>query len=240
MRAAAADGAGRRLSTSRGRPARCRPASTSPLGAPRPPQPLLVYFHGGGWVIGDLDTHDALCRFLARTPAARAVGRLPPRARAPLPGRGRRRAARLRRAAPHADELGADPARIAVGGDSAGGNLAAVVCQLAARRRGPQPAFQLLIYPVTDTGGDRALARELFAEGFLLTRARWTGSRTSTCPTARRATTRGLAAARRGPLRPAAGLRRDRRLRPAARRGRGLRGAAARGRRAVALRRSRA
>ena len=68
--------------------ARCRRGSTSPCGAPQPPQPLLVYFHGGGWVIGDLDTHDGVCRFLAEHSGCRgALGRLPPGARASLPRR---------------------------------------------------------------------------------------------------------------------------------------------------------
>jgi acetyl esterase len=77
--------------------------------------------------------------------------------------------AALRWAVEHAEELGADPARVGVGGDSAGGNLAAVTAQLAARDGGPAPVLQLLIYPVTDFTRRTGRSRELFAEGFLLT-----------------------------------------------------------------------
>jgi acetyl esterase len=77
--------------------------------------------------------------------------------------------AALRWAIEHAGELGADAARVGVGGDSAGGNLAAVVAQLAARDGGPAPALQLLIYPVTDFTRATGRSRELFGEGFLLT-----------------------------------------------------------------------
>ncbi|MBP1688158.1 MAG: lipase/esterase [Deltaproteobacteria bacterium] len=105
------------------------------------PLPILVYFHGGGWVFGDLESHDGVCRALAN--AANGL-------------------------AEHAGGLGGDPTRIAVGGDSAGGNLAAVVALMARDRQGPQLAYQLLVYPVTDTACD-TVSRQENAEGYLLT-----------------------------------------------------------------------
>ena len=134
------------------------------------PPPLVVYFHGGGHVIGDLDTHDQPCRFLAReTPAVvLAVDyRLGPEHR--FPAAVEDALAAFRWAHAEAATLGADPARIAVAGDSAGGNLAAVVAQLTAAEDGPAPAFQALLYPVTDYSVKRR-SYELFGEGFFLTR----------------------------------------------------------------------
>ena len=139
-------------------------------GAPSPPQPLLVYFHGGGWVIGDLDTHDGACRFLAEHGGCRVLSvgyRLAPEH--PFPAPVEDAVAAFAWAAEHAGKLGADPERIAVGGDSAGGNLAAAVCLQARDADGPQPAMQLLLYPPTDAAGGQG-SRDLFAEGFLLTR----------------------------------------------------------------------
>ncbi len=138
-------------------------------GAPSAPQPLLVYYHGGGWVIGDLETHDGLCRFLAEHSGCRVLSvdyRLAPED--PFPAPVEDAVAAFRWAAEHAGELGADPARIAVGGDSAGGNLAAATC-LQTRGEGPRPAMQLLLYPVTDAVGGQG-SRDTFAKGFLLTR----------------------------------------------------------------------
>ncbi len=134
------------------------------------PAPLLVYYHGGGWVVGDLDTHDGVCRFLAAAAGVAVLSvdyRLAPEH--PFPAAVEDSLAAFAWAAENAASLGADPARIAVGGDSAGGNLSASVSLLARAAGGPTPAMQLLIYPVTDAlGGQRS--RELFAEGFLLTR----------------------------------------------------------------------
>lgn len=142
-----------------------------PPSAPAPPRPLLVYFHGGGWTIGDLDTHDGVCRFLATHTGAAVLSvdyRLAPEH--PFPAAVEDAFAAFRWAAEGAAELGTDPARIAVVGDSAGGNLAAAVSLLARDGGGPSPAMQALIYPVTDAvGGQRS--RDLFAEGFLLTKA---------------------------------------------------------------------
>jgi acetyl esterase len=142
-----------------------------PNGATPAPRPLLVYYHGGGWVIGDLDTHDGVCRFLAAEGgiAVLSVGyRLAPEH--PFPAPLDDSLAAFRWAVEEAGELGADPARIAVGGDSAGGNLAAALCLQTRDAGGPSPALQALIYPVTDAVGDQR-SRELFAEGFLLTKA---------------------------------------------------------------------
>jgi acetyl esterase len=133
------------------------------------PAPLLVYYHGGGWVIGDLDTHDDACRFLASRAAVRVLSveyRLSPEH--PFPAPVEDAFAAFAWAAANVAELGADPGRIAVGGDSAGGNLAAVVSMIARDGGGPSPAMQLLIYPVTDARGEER-SRRLFAEGYLLT-----------------------------------------------------------------------
>ena len=141
----------------------------APHAAPTP-GPLLVYFHGGGWVQGSVQTHDASCRLLAHLSGVRimSVGyRLAPEH--PYPAAVEDAVAAYAWAADHADRLGADPARLAVGGDSAGGNLAAVVA-LAARddERLLDVVFQLLLYPVTDvTAKTESYAR--FSSGYLLT-----------------------------------------------------------------------
>jgi acetyl esterase len=135
------------------------------------PHPLLVYYHGGGFVICDLDTHDNVCRLLCKHGGVNVLSvdyRMAPEHPFPAPVEDARAA--LRWAYEHVSELGADPERIAVGGDSAGGNLATVVCQLAARDGGPAPVFQLLIYPVTDFSVERP-SREKFGVGFFLTAA---------------------------------------------------------------------
>ena len=134
------------------------------------PAPLVVYYHGGGHVICDLDTHDQPCRFLAAQVPAPVLSidyRLGPEHR--FPAAVEDSLAAFEWARSHAAELGADPERIAVAGDSAGGNLAAAVAQLAAAD-GAGPAFQALIYPVTDYSSKRP-SYETFAEGFFLTRA---------------------------------------------------------------------
>ncbi|MEZ5559231.1 MAG: alpha/beta hydrolase [Pseudomonadales bacterium] len=131
---------------------------------------VLVYFHGGGWVIGDLDSHDETCRRLCSR-AGIAVVAVHYR-RAPettYPGAAEDCYAATCWVAEHAATLDIDPQRIAVGGDSAGGNLAAVVAQMARDRGGPAIRFQLLIYPVTDAAFDTPSYRDN-AEGYLLSR----------------------------------------------------------------------
>ena len=132
--------------------------------------PLLVYFHGGGWVIGDLDTHDTLCRELANGAGCAVASvdyRLAPEHRFPAAVDDCIAATRwLRR---HAGALQLDATRLAVGGDSAGGNLAAVVA-IAARDAGDPPIrFQLLIYPATDMRRG-APSHTTNGQGYLLTR----------------------------------------------------------------------
>jgi acetyl esterase len=141
-----------------------------PLGPPRA-RPLVVFYHGGGWVVGDLDTHDGVCRFLAREVDAcvLAVGyRLAPEDR--FPAAVDDAVAAFRWAVAQAPALGCLPARVAVAGDSAGGNLSAVVSLAATRAGGVRPAAQLLVYPVTDLV-HRHPSYRLFAEGFFLTAA---------------------------------------------------------------------
>jgi acetyl esterase len=130
--------------------------------------PLLLFFHGGGWVYGDLDSHDPTCRFLAEHSGVRVLSveyRLAPEHA--FPAAYDDAVAAYRWVVDHAPELGGDPARLAVGGDSAGGNLAAVVALLAAREGLPL-AFQLLVYPGTDAS-NRTESKRLFGRDFYLT-----------------------------------------------------------------------
>jgi acetyl esterase len=134
------------------------------------PFPVLVYYHGGGWVLGNLDSHDALCRLLTNRSGAVVVAadyRLAPEHK--FPAAVDDAYAVLEWVAKEAGALRVDPARIAVGGDSAGGNLAAVVAQLARDRRGPAIVTQVLIYPVTNYAFDTASYTQN-ADGYLLTR----------------------------------------------------------------------
>jgi acetyl esterase len=134
------------------------------------PTGALVYFHGGGWVIGDLDSHDETCRRLCRGAAVRVVSVHYRRApETTYPGAAEDCYAATAWVAAHVGELGADAARIAVGGDSAGGNLAAAVALMARDRGGPALRFQLLIYPVTAADFDTRSYRDN-AEGYLLSR----------------------------------------------------------------------
>lgn len=115
------------------------------------PAPLVVYYHGGGWVIGTIETHDATCRALANTSGAAVLSvgyRLAPEH--PYPAPIEDCYAALEWAAAHAADLGCDPERLAVAGDSAGGNLSAAVSIMARDRGGPALQHQLLIYPVTN------------------------------------------------------------------------------------------
>jgi acetyl esterase/lipase len=134
------------------------------------PLPALVFFHGGGWVKGSLQSHDVVCRALANGAGCVVVSvdyRLAPEHQ--FPAAIDDAFASVQYVAAHAAELGIDPDRLAVAGDSAGGNLAAGVALLARDSGGPRLVHQLLIYPVTDYNLDTAsyLAN---ADGFMLTR----------------------------------------------------------------------
>lgn len=131
--------------------------------------PVLVYFHGGGWVIGDLDTHDTLCRELANSSGCAVVSvdyRMGPETR--FPGAVDDVVAATRWVHANAASLQLDGSRMAVGGDSAGGNLAAVTA-LALRDGGPKVSFQLLIYPATDQRRDFP-SHAANGQGYLLTK----------------------------------------------------------------------
>jgi acetyl esterase len=135
------------------------------------PSPALIYLHGGGWVLGDLDGYDPLCRSLANSVPCTVLSvdyRLGPENK--FPAAVHDSYAALEWIAAHAGELGIDPSRIAVGGDSAGGNLSAVISQMTRDRRGPKIAFQLLIYPATDMRMSSASIEEN-ADGPILTKA---------------------------------------------------------------------
>jgi acetyl esterase len=139
------------------------------------PKPALVYFHGGGWVLGSPDTMDAPCRRMARASGCVVVSvdyRLAPEAHFPKPLEDCYAATSY--VAGHAASFGVDAGRIAVGGDSAGGNLAAAVTLMARQRGGPALAFQLLVYPATNHAFDTASYRA-FGQGYGLTEAamRW-------------------------------------------------------------------
>lgn len=140
----------------------------------RPKDPLragLVYFHGGGWVVGSLESADASCRTITNRSRCVVISvdyRLAPETK--FPGAVEDAYAAVRWTADNATELRIDPERIAVGGASAGGNLAAAAALLARERGGPKIAFQLLTVPVTELSSKAASHRE-FAEGYGLTAA---------------------------------------------------------------------
>lgn len=138
----------------------------TPLAAPGGPLPALVYFHGGAGVFCSIDTHDGLCRLLANGSGCKVISvgyRLAPENKFPAAVDDACAATAwvLRRG----EELGVDPARVGVAGDSAGAALAAVVCQQARRMSGPAIAVQILICPVTDPGLDSA-SRRAFSRGY--------------------------------------------------------------------------
>jgi acetyl esterase len=133
-------------------------------------RPFLVYFHGGGWLLGNLDSHDSLCRSLANAAAAIVVSmdyRLAPENRFPAAVEDAYGAVCW--VAEKGTHLGGDPSRLAVGGDSAGGNLAAVCCLLGRDRKGPQLSHQLLLYPVVDLSNFHTRSYQEHGTGYLLT-----------------------------------------------------------------------
>lgn len=133
------------------------------------PFPVLVFFHGGGWVICNLDTHDGQCRDLCNGAGCVVVSvdyRLAPEHKFPAAPEDCYAATQW--AAGHAAEINGDPARLAIAGDSAGGNLTAVVAQMARNHGGPKLVFQLMIYPATDFTFQGASLKEN-ADGYFLT-----------------------------------------------------------------------
>lgn len=135
------------------------------------PFPMLVWFHGGGWVVGDVESADPTARHLAVGAGCVVVSvdyRLAPETK--FPGAAEDCYAATRWAVAHAAEIHGDAERLAVGGDSAGGNLAAAVTLMARDQRGPALAFQLLVYPVTHCNY-ATKSYQAYAEGHLLSRA---------------------------------------------------------------------
>jgi acetyl esterase len=140
------------------------PAGVSPL-------PVILFFHGGGWVVGDIETYDRFCRSLTNATACLVVSvdyRLAPEYRFPAAVEDCYAATRW--ITDHAVDVGGDATRVVVAGDSAGGNLAAVVCLIARDKGYPTLAYQLLMYPITDLGMDTQ-SYSANAEGYLLTRS---------------------------------------------------------------------
>jgi acetyl esterase len=151
------------------------PAGPIPVRVYRPVKnenlPVLIFFHGGGFVIGNLETHDRLCRAFANAAGCAVISvdyRLAPENK--YPAAVDDAYAVTKYVAEHAAEFGIDPNRIAVGGDSAGANLATVMCLLSRDRGGPRLKFQLLIYPFVDQF-DQSPSMQEFAEGYFLSRA---------------------------------------------------------------------
>jgi acetyl esterase len=131
--------------------------------------PVILYFHGGGWVVCDLDTHDSICRTLCKSHKAVVVSvdyRLAPEHKFPVPLEDCYAATKY--VSDHAARLGVDATKLIVAGDSAGGNLACATALLAKQRGGPAIYHQFLIYPVTDYNFDTASYQQL-ATGYMLT-----------------------------------------------------------------------
>lgn len=140
----------------------------TPVAAGSDAQPTLIFFHGGGWVIGDLETHDGLCRMFANEGVLKVIAvdyrRAPEH---PFPAAVEDAFAAASWVEKNAAKLGVDPNRIAVGGDSAGGGLAASVAQMAKSAGAPHLGFQLLMFPVTHIGAQTSSLHD-FAKGYFL------------------------------------------------------------------------
>jgi acetyl esterase len=140
----------------------------SPLGEPQRVLPGILFFHGGGWVAGSLETHDGLCRRLSNETGCRLIAvdyRLAPQH--PFPHGLADALMALSYVTRNPRMFGIDPVRLGVAGDSAGGTIAAVLCRMARDAGGPPVAFQLLICPILDIYGESAARREL-SEGYFL------------------------------------------------------------------------
>lgn len=155
----------------------CGPAGAFPIriytpaGTEQATFPALVYFHSGGWVMGSIEAHDPVCRALANHAQCLVISveyRLAPEH--PFPAAPEDCYAAACWVAEHASEIRADPARIAVGGESAGGNLAAVVALMARDRQGPELCYQVLIYGETDYYEPGTVSSATYREGYGLTR----------------------------------------------------------------------
>jgi acetyl esterase len=136
------------------------------------PRPAMVYFHGGGWVVCDLDTHDVVCSTIAHRSGAVVVAvdyRLAPEHKFPAAVVDCYAATVW--VASNAERFGIDPDRIAVGGDSAGGNLGTVVCLKSRDENGPAIALQVMVYPVTDLSSFDTPSYREFADGYQLTKS---------------------------------------------------------------------
>jgi acetyl esterase len=151
------------------------PAGKIPIRIYRPegkgPFPVLVFFHGGGWVLGNIESHDTVCRELTHAADCITVSvdyRLAPEHKYPAAPEDCYAATRW--AVENASSFNGDSTRVAIGGDSAGGNLTAVVALMARDRGGPKLAYQLLIYPVTDHYTRNKPSYEENGEGYFLTK----------------------------------------------------------------------
>jgi acetyl esterase len=140
-----------------------------PLGAGVPPGPAILFFHGGGFVLGDLESHDMICRRLAEGSRCRVLAidyRLAPETCFPCAHDDA--LAAWSWLSEFGEKIGVDPARVAVAGDSAGGNLAAFLCQEMSRTGGPMPAFQLLLYPLLQFADIRSKKMSPQESGFFI------------------------------------------------------------------------
>ena len=150
------------------------PAGDTPVRIYSPagkPIGILVFFHGGGWVVGDIASHDYVCRALTNAAGCMVVSvdyRLAPEHKFPAGPEDCYAATEW--VSKNAASLGSDADHIAVGGDSAGGNLAAVISLMARDRKGPRIRHQMLIYPVTDAAMDTPSYKEFTADGFVLSK----------------------------------------------------------------------
>ncbi|MCX5848596.1 MAG: alpha/beta hydrolase [Deltaproteobacteria bacterium] len=132
--------------------------------------PIIVFYHGGGWVLGNLDSHDPVCRAIAKETKALVISvdyRLAPEHK--FPAAVEDCYAALVYMYEHGKEFGGDPTKIAVAGDSSGGNLSAVIAQMARDKNGPRIAMQALIYPAVDLSIEQTESYKNFGKGFMLT-----------------------------------------------------------------------